>query len=206
MKEIRILIADDHSLVRMGLASLLGEKAGFAVVGEASNGKEAIEAAKKLKPDVVVMDLMMPVCNGAEATAAIHIAAPEVKVMILTTFGTANDIALALNNGASGAVMKSVTNDELVDAIRRVAVGERVVSPEIERMMAEVEPLSELSQRQLQILDSITRGLSNAEISVQYGISPESVKTHMTKLFAKIGASNRAEAASIALRRHLLKM
>ena len=206
MKEIRILIADDHSLVRMGLASLLGAKAGFAVVGEATNGKEAVDAAKKLKPDVVVMDLMMPVCNGADATAAIHDAAPEVKVMMLTTFGAANDIALALKNGATGAVMKSMTNDELVDAIRRVAAGERVVSPEIERMMAELEPLPELSQRQLQILDSITRGLSNSEISMQYGISLESVKTHTAKLFAKIGAANRAEAAGIALRRHLLKM
>ena len=134
MKEIRILIADDHSLVRVGLASLLGAKAGFAVVGEATNGKEAVDAAKKLKPDVVVMDLMMPVCNGADAAAAIHDAAPEVKIMILTTFGAANDIARALRNGATGAVMKSMTNDELVDAIRRVAAGERVVSPEIERI------------------------------------------------------------------------
>ena len=174
--------------------------------GEATNGKEAVDAAKKWRPDVVVMDLMMPVCNGADAAAAIHDAAPEVKIMILTTFGAANDIALALKNGATGAVMKSMTNDELVDAIRRVAAGERVVSPEIERMMAELEPLPELSQRQLQILDSITRGLSNSEISMQYGISPESVKTHTAKLFAKIGAANRAEAAGIALRRHLLKM
>ena len=152
------------------------------------------------------MDLMMPGKDGAEATAMLHSAAPEVKVLILTTFGTANDIAHALDNGASGAIMKSATNDELVAAILGVVAGERVVSPEIERILEEAEPVAELSQRQIQILDSITRGLSNTQISEQYGISLESVKTHIVKLFAKIGASNRAEAASIALRRHLLKI
>ena len=206
MKEIRVLIADDHSVVRMGLVALLGAKAGFDVVGEASNGEEAVEVAKRLKPDVVVMDLMMPVKDGAEATAEIHVALPEAKVMILTTFGTANDISRALQIGASGVVMKSVSNDELGDSIRRVAAGERVVSPEIERMLGAQRPVPELSQRQMQILDSISRGLSNPEISKQYGISLESVKTHIVKLFAKIGAANRVEAAGIALRRHLLKI
>ena len=206
MGKVRVVVADDHSIVRTGLVSLLGAKRGFEVVAEAANGEEAVEVAMRHRPDVVVMDLMMPGKDGAEATAMLHSAAPEVKVLILTTFGTANDIAHALDNGASGAIMKSATNDELVAAILGVVAGERVVSPEIERILEEAEPVAELSQRQIQILDSITRGLSNTQISEQYRISLESVKTHIVKLFAKIGASNRAEAASIALRRHLLKI
>ena len=206
MGKVRVVVADDHSIVRTGLVSLLGAKRGFEVVAEAANGEEAVEVAMRHRPDVVVMDLMMPGKDGAEATAMLHSAAPEVKVLILTTFGTANDIAHALDNGASGAIMKSATNDELVAAILGVVAGERVVSPEIERILEEAEPVAELSQRQIQILDSITRGLSNTQISEQYGISLESVKTHIVMLFAKIGASNRAEAASIALRRHLLKI
>ena len=206
MSKIKVVVADDHSIVRTGLVSLLGAKKGFEVVGEAANGDEAVEVVLRHGPDVVVMDLMMPIKDGAEATAAIHDAAPGVKVLILTTFGTANDIARALEKGASGAIMKSSTNDELVAAILGVAAGERVVSPEIERMLDETSLVPELSQRQIQILDSITRGLSNTQISAQCGISLESVKTHIVKLFAKIGASNRAEAASIALRRHLLKV
>ena len=206
MSKIKVVVADDHSIVRTGLVSLLGAKGNLEVVGEAANGEEAVEVALRHRPDVVVMDLMMPVKDGAAATAALHDAAPEVKVLILTTFGTANDIARALDNGASGAIMKSATNDELVAAILGVAAGERIVSSEIERMLEETKPVPELSQRQIQILDSITRGLSNTQISSQYGISLESVKTHIVKLFAKIGATNRAEAASIALRRHLLKV
>ena len=206
MSRIKVVVADDHSIVRTGLVSLLGAKGDFEVVGEAANGEEAVKVALRHRPDVVVMDLMMPVKDGAEATAALHDVAPDMKVLILTTFGTANDIARALDGGASGAIMKSATNDELVAAILGVAAGERVVSPEIERMLEETSPVPELSQRQIQILDSITRGLSNTQISAQCGISLESVKTHIVKLFAKIGASNRAEAASIALRRHLLKV
>ena len=206
MNKIKVVVADDHSIVRTGLMSLLAAKRGFDVVGEASNGEEAVAAALHLRPDVVVMDLMMPVKDGASAAAEIHDAAPEVSVLILTTFSTANDVARALVNGASGAIMKSVSNDELVAAIKDVAAGRRVVSPEIERMLDETEPVPELSQRQMQILDSISRGLSNTQISAQYGISLESVKTHIVKLLAKVGAANRVEAASIALRRHLLKV
>ena len=154
MSKIKVVVADDHSIVRTGLVSLLGAKKGFEVVGEAANGDEAVEVVLRHCPDVVVMDLMMPIKDGAEATAAIHDAAPGVKVLILTTFGTANDIARALEKGASGAIMKSSTNDELVAAILGVAAGERVVSPEIERMLDETSLVPELSQRQIQILDS----------------------------------------------------
>lgn len=202
---IRILLADDHAIVRTGLSFLLGEKDGFIVVGEASDGKEAVAKAVELKPDVVVMDLMMPVVDGATATSHIHDQLPETKVLILTSFGMANDLAKALVNGAAGALLKNSANSELVDAIRAVMEGRRAVSPDIELILANEPPIPDLSARQMQILDSIARGLSNEQIAAQYDLSLGSVKTHIEKLLAKIGAANRAEAASIAIRRHLLK-
>ena len=202
---IRILLADDHAIVRTGLSFLLGEKEGFIVVGEASDGKEAVAKAVELKPDVVVMDLMMPVVDGATATSHIHDQLPETKVLILTSFGMANDLAKALANGAAGALLKNSANSELVDAIRAVMEGRRAVSPDIELILGSEPTIPDLSARQMQILDSIARGLSNEQIAAQYNLSLSSVKTHIEKLLAKIGAANRAEAASIAIRRHLLK-
>lgn len=206
MKNLRILLADDHAIVRTGLSSLLSAKSGFEVVGEASNGIEAVQKAIRLKPDVVIMDLMMPLLDGATATRQILDAMPEAKILILTSFGTANDLARALENGATGAILKSTANEELVENIRGVAEGKRIISQEISQIVAESPVLPELSPRQMQILESITRGFTNDQIALQYGLSLESVKTHIVKLLTKIGASNRAEAVSIALRKHLLKM
>lgn len=206
MKNLRILLADDHAIVRTGLSSLLSAKSGFEVVGEASNGIEAVEKAIRLKPDVVIMDLMMPLLDGATATRQILDAMPKAKILILTSFGTANDLARALENGATGAILKSTANEELVENIRGVAEGKRIISQEISQIVAESPVLPELSPRQMQILESITRGFTNDQIALQYGLSLESVKTHIVKLLTKIGASNRAEAVSIALRKHLLKM
>ena len=166
----------------------------------------AVRLAAEKKPDVVVMDLMMPVMDGATATSHIHDQLPETKVLILTSFGMANDLSKALANGASGALLKNSAISELVDAIRAVVVdGKRVISPDIELILASEPPIPDLSARQVQILDSIARGLSNEQIAEQYDLSLGSVKTHIEKLLAKIGAANRAEAASIAICRHLLK-
>lgn len=206
MKKIRILIADDHAIVRTGLASLLGRKPDLEVVGEAEDGEAAVAETLRLKPDVVVMDLLMPRTNGAEATAAIHARQPETKILILTSFGDANDIRIALGNGATSAAVKSLPNAELVDVIRATAAGTRFLSPEVAQLLAADEPITDLSPRQRQILESIARGLSNAQIALLLGISPESVKTHVANLFAKIGAANRSEAVAIALRAHLLKL
>ena len=204
MKPIRILLADDHAIVRTGLAFLLGTKKDFDIVGEASDGMEAVAMAAKLNPDVVVMDLMMPVLGGAEATEQILKTNPSAKVLILTSFGSESGVSVALKSGASGALLKSAANAELVDAIRTVAAGGKALSPDIEPMLQERDLIPELSVRQRQMLESITRGLTNDEIALQYGLSVPSVKTHIVKLFAKIGAANRTEAASIALRRHLV--
>lgn len=203
--KVRVLIADDHSVVRMGLASLLGTAKNVEVVGEAINGDEAVRKALKLRPDVVVMDLVMPRKDGVAATEEILVAAPETKVLILTTFGTSDDIARALKADATGAIMKSATNRELLAAVQSVAQGRRFVSAEIEGILANDPPIPELSQRQREILESIARGLTNREIATQLDISLESVKSHVKVILEKLEASSRTEAAAIAQRKNLLR-
>ena len=206
MQPIKVLLADDHAIVRMGLASLLGTKKDIEVVGEAEDGEAAVRKVLKLAPDVVIMDLMMPKMDGVEATAEIHRRLPDVKIMVLTSYGASDGIAHALSAGATGALMKSTEFSEFVTAIRRVAAGERVIAPEIARQLAEDPPVPELTPRQAEILQSITRGLTNADIAKQLGIREDSVKEHVNAIFAKLGAANRSEAVAITLRKHLLKM
>ena len=204
MAKTKVLRADDHSVVRMGLASLLGTAKNMEVVGEAVDGIDAVRKALKLRPDVVVMDLVMPRKNGVAATEEIRAAAPEVKILILTTFGTSDDIARALKAGATGAIMKSATNRELLATVQAVAAGQRVVSAEIEGLMRNDPPLPELSQRQREILDGICRGLTNKEIAMMLDISLESVKSHVKIILEKLDASSRTEAASIAAQKRLM--
>ena len=203
--KIKVLIADDHAIVRMGLASLLGTKKDIEVVGEAEDGEETVRKALKLTPNVIIMDLMMPKKDGVAATAEIHRHLPETRIMILTSYGTSDGIAHALAAGASGALMKSTEFSEFVSAIRTLAAGGRVVTPEIERQLAEDPPVPDLTPRQSEILHSITRGLTNADIARQLGIREDSVKEHINAIFVKLGASNRSEAITIALRKHLVK-
>ena len=206
MDAIRILIADDHAIVRMGLATLLGAQDGFEVVGEASNGEQAVSRALKLRPDVVVMDLVMPKKDGVAATAELREKLPTAKCLILTSFGTADEMHAALQAGAAGILLKSSANSKLVASIRKVAAGKTVIADDVEQLLSEDQPVAELSPRQREILESITCGLSNAQIALQLDISAESVKTHMAKLFTKLGAASRAEAVAIAIRKHLLKI
>ena len=206
MTPIRVLIVDDHAILRMGLASLLASKSEIEVVGDASDGPSGIRKALKLKPDVVIMDLMMPGMDGIEATKELLAKAPECKILILTTFGTSNGINNALEAGAMGAVMKNCDFSELADAIRAVASGKRYVAADVERILVADPPVAALSPRQTEILQSIVRGLSNPDIAKQLGISVDMVKEHGESLFQKIGAANRTEAVAIAFRKHLLKM
>ena len=205
MSEIKVLIADDHAIVRTGLAALLETKPGISVVGEAADGAAAVKKALRLRPDVVIMDLMMPVKDGVEATREIHEKLPESRVLILTTSTAADLITRAIEFGATGVITKSGANDQLVQAIRSVAAGKRTLSPEVSRLIAEETRLPELTERQLDILHSITRGLSNAEIARQFDIAEITVKNHLTAIFSKLGAANRSEAVAIALRHQLLK-
>ena len=203
--KIKVLIIDDHAILRMGLTALLNSKKDIEVVGDAASGAAGIRKAVKLKPDVVIVDLVMPDMDGVETTRQLLENDSNAKVMILTTFGTADGISHALEAGARGAVMKNVEFTELVAAIKTVAAGGRAVSPEIERILATEPPIPELSPRQAEILASLARGLSNVDIATQLGISLNMVKEHTSSLFAKLGVANRAEAVSLALRKHLVK-
>jgi DNA-binding NarL/FixJ family response regulator len=205
MTPTRILIVDDHAILRMGLASLLSSKKDIEVVGDAANGPEGIRRAIELKPDVVVMDLMMPGMGGAEATARLLEKAPDAKVLIITTFDTSDGIDRALKAGARGAIMKNCDFEELVDALRTVASGGSYIAPDVKRLFSNDPPAITLSPRQREMLQSIARGLSNPEIAKQFGISIYVVKEHIAALFAKIGAANRSEAVAIAMRKNLLK-
>lgn len=205
MKKTSVLLVDDHSVVRMGLAAIINIEKDLKVCGEAESGAEAVKLASEMRPDVVVMDFMMPGMDGAEATSAVLRASPESKVLVLTTYGTSVDIARALKCGATGAVTKNLSNEELADAIRATARGERMLSAEIEASLSEAESDNGLTTRQREVLDSITRGLSNDDIAGMLGISKVRVKQHLAALYQKLGAANRAEAVAIALRRQLLK-
>ena len=206
MNKTKILIADDHTIVRIGLAALLSAEKDMQVVGEAKNGVEAIRKAKQLLPDVIIMDLFMPKKNGIDATTEILGALPAAKILILTSFGTSDGIARSLQAGAVGAFMKTADDGELVTAIRKVMRGERVISPEVRRMLNEDPPVPELSSRQREILNAIATGLTNKEIAVTLSVRKDTVEDYLRMLFSKLGASNRTEAVAIALRKQLLKI
>ena len=201
---IRILIADDHLIVRTGLAALLGTEKDMEVVGQAKNGIEAVREAMRLKPDIVIMDLMMPKKNGVDATAEISEKAPGARVVLLTTFGTSDGIAHALAAGAKGAILKNADNAELVRAIRKVARGGEFISTEIRQQLEADPPIPELTPRQLEILASMVRGLTDRDIANQLGIRQDGVNDHVRAILQKIGAANRTEATAIAIRKHLL--
>ena len=205
MKKTKLLIVDDHAIFRRGLASLLNTVREFSVIGEADDGKTAISRVDELNPDIVIMDLMMPVMDGASATVEILRRHPEMKILILTTFGSFNGLATALKSGAAGALLKNVDNDDLVKALQDIACGKVVIAPEIRQILKDDPPTPELSKRQLEILDLLVKGRTNGEIAAQLSLQEDSVKKVVNAIFEKIGARNRAEAVAIALRKHLLK-
>ena len=198
-KNIRVLLADDHSVVRMGIATVLNYSDGFEVVGEADNGVEAVKLAHELKPDVVLMDLQMPELGGAEATAKIHEENPAVKILVLTSFATSVDLKRAMDAGASGALEKNSSCPEIIDSIRAVAEGREVISDEIKHSLDNFSSMPEMSPRKIEILNLVAKGFSNKEIAEIIGVSPVTVKDHVAKIFQSIGASTRTEAATIAV-------
>ena len=206
MDKIKILIVDDHAIVRMGLASLLGTRPEYEVVGDAGNGETALRKAARLKPDVILLDMVMPGMDGAETTHRLIENNPQNRILILTSYGTSDGIVRALESGALGAVIKTLDFKDLVKAIQSVAAGKKYISDEIQEMLASSSPISDLSPRQNEILQCLARGLNNADIATQLGISRSVVKEHEMALYAKIGAANRTEAVTIALRKHLLKI
>ena len=204
-KPLRILIVDDHLVVRMGLSALISLAPGMSVVGEAEDGESALELVDKLHPDVVVMDIMMPRMNGVEATARIAEAHPETRILLLTTFSASGEVVQALDAGACGAIVKDSSQQELIAAIRAVVAGKRVISPEISRTIAGVSSKPQLSDRHIRILGYVAKGLSNPEIGKMLGIGPDCVKAHLKIIYSRLGVASRTEAVAMALRANLLE-
>lgn len=204
-KVVRILLADDHMLMRMGLSALFANVSDMEVVGEARNGRQAVKLADALEPDVVIMDLAMPEMPGSEATRLIHMAHPAAKIVILTTFGTSAELAMAVENGAVGVLLKDAVDTELVGVIRSVASGNQVIPTRLLRQIRQDQALKRLSARKLEILAEVAQGRSNPDIARMMGLSEITVKKHLSEIFGILGVANRAEAVAIALRRRMLK-
>ena len=203
MAKTRILIADDHAFMRIGLKSMLELQPDIDVVGEAGSGLEAVAKAASLKPDVVIIDLRMPELDGAEATRRILASDPDVKVIVLTSFGVSAEMARALEYGAVGAQLKESPTDDLLSAIRTVVKGEKAIAGEIRRGIGKLAQVA-LTERQRQILAKIASGCSDKEIGRLLGISRAGVQKHLAVIFEKIGATNRTEAVALAVRRGII--
>lgn len=201
---IKILVVDDHQIVRMGLSAIIAAEDDMHLVGEASDGSEAVSLAQKLSPDVVLMDLMMPQKNGAVAAAEILSANPGIRILVLTTFGESDEVRRAMDAGATGALIKDTPRGELVAAIRDVAAGRQVISPEIAHVLQARSGVPQLSSRQLEVLSYVAAGLTSKEISAKMGITHDSVNGHIRAIFAHLNASSRTEAVATALRLKLL--
>ena len=205
MKKIRILIADDHSLMRFGLKTLFSHQPDMTVVGEACDGREAIRMVDEQTPDIVLMDLMMPVVNGADATKRICERHPDAKVIIITSYSTADDLVRAVTNGASGAMLKSAPIDDVVETVRLVHGGEESFPKDVRRLLLEAESTSALTERQVKILTAAAEGLTNQQIAERLSISPRGVNKHLLSIYQKLGVASRAEAVALAFKRQLLK-
>ena len=203
--KLKILIVDDHAIVRDGLAAILKFQKDMTVIGEANDGESALQKAQTLRPDILLMDLMMPNMNGADATAAIKQALPETHILLLTSYGTSSELSRAFKNGATGAITKSLPKEELLAAIRNVATGMRVASPEIEQTLNEESETPTLTPRQFEILRSLARGLTNDDIAHEFGLSKAGVKFHLLTIFRKLNVANRTEAVGFASRKHLFQ-
>lgn len=201
---IRVLIADDHAVVRAGLSTLLGTEADIEVVAQAKNGSECVAKAIASNPDVVVMDLRMPEMDGVEATAELHRRLPKAKILVLTSFGEADGVAHALESGASGALTKTAEDAEIIAVVRRIASGEKYISPVIRKLLHDDPPVPRLTSRQSEILGYLAKGLTNRDIAEILRIREDTVEEHVNLLLAKIDATNRTEAVSIAMRKQLV--
>ncbi len=205
---IRLLIVDDHPVVRDGLRGIFAVEAGFEVVGEAQDGAEAIARASELKPDVVLMDLRMPAMGGVEAIARLRETVPPARVLVLTTYDSDHDVLPAIEAGATGYLLKDAPRDQLVRAVRAAYRGEPVLSPSVAgRLMGRVRrpPEDELSQRELEVLRLVAGGAGNREAAARLFVSEATIKTHLLHIYGKLGVRDRAAAVGEAYRRKLLR-
>ena len=205
---IRLLIADDHPVVRDGLSGMFSGDDGFEVVGEAANGAQAVTLASALEPDVILMDLRMPEMDGVAAIAELARRKLPARVLVLTTYDTDSDVVRAVEAGATGYLLKDSPRDDLLRAVRAAARGEAALSPSVAtRLLGQVRaPAQEpLSQRELEVLELVARGATNREAAAKLFISEATVKTHLLHIYAKLGVSDRAAAVAEAFQRGLLR-
>jgi DNA-binding NarL/FixJ family response regulator len=205
---IRLLIVDDHPVVRDGLRGMLSGQPDFEVVGEAANGLEAVNLAETLHPDVALMDLRMPVLDGVSAIRAIRaMPEPRANVLVLTTYDNDSDILPAIEAGATGYLLKDAPRDELFRAVRAAAIGQSYLSPTVaSRLMGQFRRPSAdaLSQREVDVLRQVARSASNKEIGRQLAISEATVKSHLLNIFAKLGVNDRTQAVTVAIQRGIV--
>lgn len=209
MGHIRIVIADDHPVVRAGLHEMLSSQPDFEIVGEASNGVEAVTLVNQVQPDVVLMDLRMTLLDGAAATEEILAGRPQTAVLVLTSYESNADILRAIGAGAMGYLLKDAQREELFTAVRTVAQGKAVFAPTVAtRLLHQVRKPSReaLSARELEVLTLVARGASNKEIAQAIHLSEATVKSHLLHLFAKLAVSDRTAAVTVALERGLLHL
>jgi NarL family two-component system response regulator LiaR len=210
-KPISLLIVDDHRKVHQALVEMISFCDGIEVLAHASNGQEAISLCDEYHPDIVLMDVMMPVMDGIEATRNIHAAHPEIKVLALSSFRDQGAVRAMLENGAVGYILKDSSIEDLENIIRSAYGGHNILSPEILQSLLEVPPsdktaddIGDLSRREQEILVLFSTGLTNGEIAAQLSISISTVKFHITNILSKLGVSTRAEALVIAARSQLV--
>lgn len=209
MERIRLIIADDHPVVRTGLQGMLAGQLDLEVAGEATTGREAVDLVRELHPDVVLMDLRMPEMDGVAAISEVKALQPEVHVLVLTTYDTDADILRAIEAGATGYLLKDAPREELFRAIRAAAQGEAVLAPGVaarlmDRMRAPAEEA--LTAREIEVLSLVAQGTSNKEIARQLHISEATVKTHLVHVYSKLGVADRTSAVTTALQRGILRL
>ena len=198
---VRILVVDDHPIVRSGITSVLSTQPDFSVVGEAATGRDAVAAARRLEPHIVLMDLRLPELNGADAAAKILEARPATRIVVLTTYVSDGEILRAIEAGAVGYLLKDVPHEELFRALRAVARGERYLAPAVsKRLMARWQhpPRSTLTDRERDVLTAVARGDANRQIAASLAIAEPTVKAHLVHIFEKLGVENRTAAARVA--------
>ena len=202
----RVLVVDDHALLRTGVANIINQEPDLSVIAEAGNGAEAVDAYEQHHPDVTLLDLRMPVMEGVEAVRRIREKDPAARVIVLTTYDTDDEIARALKAGAKAYVLKDISADDLIACIRSVLAGRTYLAPAAAAKLAEGVTRVQLTPREMATLRLMADGRANKEIAGELGISERTVKTHLGHLFAKLGVTSRTEAIKVATRRGLVRL